>query len=129
MVKVPRDKASDEKWAGKTRRFKLDESLQCEAGEDDTRRDLERMSDWVTVREATTCTHESRRTGGLTPKPRIWNGGAEAVSLKSYPTFRLTGSERTPNPPSLSPLNIYWCRPGTQTLNPTGPRYGEDLGY
>jgi hypothetical protein len=63
------------------------------------------MSDWVTVGEATTCTHEAGRIGGLTPKPRIWNRGAEAVSLKSHPTFRLTGSERTPNSPNSSPLN------------------------
>jgi hypothetical protein len=33
---VPRDKANDEKNARKTRRFKWDESLQCEGGEDDT---------------------------------------------------------------------------------------------
>ena len=41
----------------------------------------------------------------IVSKPRIWNQGTEATSLKSHPTFQLMGSGRTPNPPNSSSLN------------------------
>ena len=68
---------------------------------------------WVTVRKATTCTHESRRVSRAFyirelsgPRPlrrvvdivsrlRIWSRGAKAILLDNRPALQVTGSGRT----------------------------------
>jgi hypothetical protein len=47
-----------------------------------------------------------RRAGDIVSKPRIWNHGAKAVSLRTQPTLRVAGSGELANPPTSALLYV-----------------------